>query len=42
MRFAGHSPFSHSALDRKSFAMAPLRKDYRASSKRNMPKGACS
>ena len=38
MRFAGRSPFSHSALDMKTFAMAVLRKDYRASSKQNMPK----
>ncbi|MEP6503718.1 MAG: exonuclease [Betaproteobacteria bacterium] len=38
MRFAGRSPFSHSALDIKSFAMAVLRTDYRASTKRHMPK----
>ena len=38
MRFAGRSPFSHSALDMKTFAMATLRKDYRASTKQNMPK----
>jgi hypothetical protein len=38
MRFAGESPFSHSALDIKTFAMALLRKDYRDSSKRNMPR----
>lgn len=38
MRFVGESPFSHSALDVKSFAMAILKKDYRESSKRNMPK----
>ena len=38
MRLAGRSPFSRSALDMKSIAMAQLRKDYRASSKRNMPK----
>ncbi|WP_020559115.1 hypothetical protein [Thiofilum flexile] len=38
MRFAGESPFSHSALDIKSFAMAMLGTDYRASTKRNMPK----
>lgn len=37
MRFAGESPFSHSALDMKSFAMAVLKKDYRDSTKRNMP-----
>jgi hypothetical protein len=38
MRFAGESPFSHSALDMKSFAMALLKRDYRDSTKRNMPK----
>ena len=38
MRFAGESPFSHSALDMKSFAMALLKTDYRESTKRNMPK----
>ncbi len=38
MRFVGDSPFSHSALDMKSFAMAVLKSDYRASTKRNMPK----
>ena len=38
MRFAGRSPFSHSALDMKSFAMAVLKKDYRASTKANMPR----
>ena len=38
IRFAGRSPFSHSALDMKTFAMAVLRKDYRASTKANMPK----
>ncbi len=38
MRFAGESPFSHSALDVKSFAMAMLKSEYRNSSKRNMPK----
>ena len=37
MRFAGESPFSHSALDIKTYAMAILRSDYRESSKRNMP-----
>lgn len=37
MRFAGESPFSFSALDIKSFAMAVLRKPYRESTKRNMP-----
>ena len=38
LRFAGHSPFSHSALDIKTFAMALLKKPYRESTKRNMPK----
>ena len=38
MRFVGESPFSHSALDMKSFAMALLGKGYRESTKRNMPK----
>ncbi len=38
MRFAGESPFSFSALDVKTFAMAVLGCDYRAASKRNMPK----
>jgi DNA polymerase III alpha subunit (gram-positive type) len=38
VRFAGQSPFSHSALDIKTYAMALLRKPYRESTKRNMPK----
>lgn len=38
IRFAGESPFSHSALDVKTFAMALLKKDYRDSVKRNMPR----
>jgi hypothetical protein len=37
MRFAGESPFSHSALDIKSYAMALLGVGYRNSTKRNMP-----
>ena len=37
IRFAGRSPFGFSALDMKSFAMAVLRRDYRASTKANMP-----
>jgi hypothetical protein len=37
IRFAGESPFSHSALDIKTFAMAMLKKGYRDSTKRNMP-----
>lgn len=38
IRFVGESPFSHSALDMKTFAMAVLRSDYRDATKRNMPK----
>ncbi len=38
IRFTGSSPFSHSALDVKSFAMALMRTDYRDSTKKNMPK----
>jgi len=38
IRFAGESPFSHSALDMKSFAMALMKTDYRDSTKRNMPR----
>jgi hypothetical protein len=38
IRFAGESPFSHSALDIKTYAMALLGKEYRESVKRNMPK----
>ena len=37
IRFAGRSPFGFSALDMKSFAMAQLRLDYRASTKKAMP-----
>ncbi len=37
VRFTGESAFSHSALDMKTFAMVLLGKDYRASTKRNMP-----
>jgi hypothetical protein len=37
MRFAGESPFSHSALDIKTYAMALLGTEYRDSVKRNMP-----
>lgn len=37
-RFTGASPFSHSALDIKTFAMAMLGKPYRESTKRNMPR----
>ncbi|HEX3655133.1 MAG TPA: hypothetical protein VHV55_04980 [Pirellulales bacterium] len=38
IRFAGESPFSHSALDIKSYAMALLGNEYRQSVKRNMPR----
>jgi hypothetical protein len=38
IRFAGESPFSHSALDIKTFAMAIMKTDYRDSTKGNMPK----
>jgi hypothetical protein len=37
IRFAGESPFSFSALDVKTYAMALLKKEYRQSSKRNFP-----
>lgn len=37
-RFAGENPFSHSALDIKTLAMAMLRTPYRDSTKRRMPK----
>jgi hypothetical protein len=38
IKFAGESPFSHSALDIKTFVMSVLQKGYRESTKRNMPK----
>lgn len=38
MRFAGESPFSHWALDIKTYAMAMLKTGYRDATKRNMPK----
>jgi hypothetical protein len=38
IRYAGESPFSHSALDIKTYAMALLRKSYRDSVKRSMPR----
>lgn len=37
IRFAGESPFSHSALDIKTYAMALLGTEYRDSVKKNMP-----
>lgn len=38
IRYTGESPFSHSALDIKTFAMAVMKTGYRDSTKRNMPK----
>jgi len=38
IRFAGESPFGHSALDIKSFAMAVLKTEYRKTAKNAMPK----
>jgi hypothetical protein len=38
IRFAGESPFSFSALDMKTYAMALLKSEYREATKRNMPK----
>ena len=37
VRFTGENPFSHSALDLKTFSMALLKKDYRGSGKGDMP-----
>lgn len=37
IRFAGESPFSFSALDVKTYAMAVLKTDYRDTVKANMP-----
>ncbi len=37
IRFAGESPFSFSALDVKTFAMAQMKSDYRDAVKKNMP-----
>lgn len=37
IRFTGESPFSHSALDIKTYAMALLGRPYRESTKKNMP-----
>lgn len=39
IRFTGESPFSFSALDIKSYAMAVLKTGYRETVKRNMPRG---
>lgn len=38
IRFAGESPFSFSAIDIKTYAMAVLGTKYRDSTKKNMPK----
>jgi hypothetical protein len=38
IQFAGRSPFSFSALDLKTMAMTMLGKDYRACSKKNLPR----
>ncbi len=38
IRFTGESPFSHSALDIKTYAMALLKTPYRASTKKQMPR----
>jgi len=38
IKFAGESPFSHSALDIKTYAMSLLKQPYRASVKANMPR----
>jgi len=38
MRFVGENPFGFSALDIKTYAMAVLKKGYRESSKRAMPR----
>lgn len=38
IRFTGESPFAHSALDIKTYAMALLKQPYRDSTKRHMPK----
>jgi len=38
IKYAGRSPFSFSGLDVKSYACAMLKKDYKACSKRGMPK----
>lgn len=37
IRFTGHSPFSFSALDIKTFAMAMMKTPYRQSTKKHMP-----
>ncbi len=41
IRFAGESPFSFSALDVKTYAMALLKTEYRETVKKNMPPRWC-
>jgi hypothetical protein len=38
VRFTGENPFSHAALDIKSYAMAMLKTEFRATVKRRMPR----
>jgi hypothetical protein len=38
MNFVGESPFSHSALDIKTYAMAILKTEFKETAKRKMPK----
>jgi hypothetical protein len=38
VRFTGRDPFGHSALDVKTYAMAVLKRGYRSSTKKHMPK----
>lgn len=38
VRFTGSSPFSHSAIDIKTYAMALLKSEYRSLSKQKMPR----
>jgi hypothetical protein len=38
IRFVGESPFSHSGIDIRTYAMAVLKRGYKTSAKRNMPK----
>ncbi|HCF57639.1 MAG TPA: exonuclease [Myxococcales bacterium] len=37
VRFTGKNPFTHSALDIRTYAMALMRVDFRLATKRNMP-----
>lgn len=38
IRFTGESPFSHSGIDIRTYAMSMLKRDYTNSAKRHMPK----